>query len=138
MPKCDLNKLAKKLYWNHTLAWMFSCKFVAYFQNTFFSEDIWRAPSIAICKNLQSFIKLFEIYQYQLFWFQTDVGVATGGVLWKMTAHFDDKSSGTSPLEGLGGSRPPLPLTFLYLQGSPVISGKIYITNSAYSLNIRL
>ena len=55
-----------------------------------------------------------------------------------MTAHFDDKSSGTSPLEGLGGSRPPLPLTVLYLQGGPVISGKIYIANSAFILNIGL
>ena len=25
----------KQLYWNHTLAWMFSCKFAAYFQNIF-------------------------------------------------------------------------------------------------------
>ena len=27
---------AKQLYWNHTSAWVFSCKFAAYFQNTFF------------------------------------------------------------------------------------------------------
>ena len=25
----------KQLYWNRTSAWMFSCKFAAYFQNTF-------------------------------------------------------------------------------------------------------
>ena len=25
---------AKKLYWNHTLAWVFPCKVAAYFQNT--------------------------------------------------------------------------------------------------------
>ena len=31
MPKCDFNKVA-----NHTSAWVFSCKFAAYFQNTFF------------------------------------------------------------------------------------------------------
>ena len=36
MPKCNFNKVAKQLYyWNHTLAWVFSCKFAAYFQNTF-------------------------------------------------------------------------------------------------------
>ena len=35
VPKCDFNKVAKQLYSNHTLAWMFSCKFAAYFQNTF-------------------------------------------------------------------------------------------------------
>ena len=35
MPKCDFNKVAFQLYWNHTSAWVFSCKFIAYFQNTF-------------------------------------------------------------------------------------------------------
>ena len=35
MPKCGFNKVALQLYWNHTLAWMFSCKFAAYFQNYF-------------------------------------------------------------------------------------------------------
>ena len=35
MPKCDVIKVAKQLYWNRTLAWMFYCKFAAYFQNTF-------------------------------------------------------------------------------------------------------
>ena len=35
MPKSDLNKVSKQLYWNHTSAWVFSCKFAAYFQNTF-------------------------------------------------------------------------------------------------------
>ena len=34
-PKCDLSKFAKKLYWNHTLVWLFSYKFDAYFQNIF-------------------------------------------------------------------------------------------------------
>ena len=35
MPKCNFNRVAKQLYWNHTSAWVFSCKFVAYFQNSF-------------------------------------------------------------------------------------------------------
>ena len=35
MPKCDLNKVAKELYWNGTSAWLFSCKFAAYSQNIF-------------------------------------------------------------------------------------------------------
>ena len=35
MPKCDFNKVAKQLYWIYTSAWMFYCKFPAYFQNTF-------------------------------------------------------------------------------------------------------
>ena len=36
MPKCDFNKVALQFYWNHTSAWVFSCKFAAYFQNNFF------------------------------------------------------------------------------------------------------
>ena len=34
---CEINTFntAKQLYWNHASAWVFSCKFVAYFQNTF-------------------------------------------------------------------------------------------------------
>ena len=34
MSKCDFNKVANQLYWNHTLAWVFFCKFAVYFQNT--------------------------------------------------------------------------------------------------------
>ena len=36
IPKCNFNKVALQLYWNHSLAWVFSCKFAAYFWNTFF------------------------------------------------------------------------------------------------------
>ena len=35
MPKCDINKVALQFYWNHTSTRVFSCKFSAYFQNTF-------------------------------------------------------------------------------------------------------
>ena len=47
MLKCDFNKVAKakQLYWNRTLAWVFSCKFAAYFQNTFSQEQLWMAAS---------------------------------------------------------------------------------------------
>ena len=45
MPKCDFNKVAKQRYWNHTSAWVFSCKFATYFQNTFSSEQPWMAAS---------------------------------------------------------------------------------------------
>ena len=31
MPKCNFNKVAKQLYWNHTSAWVISCKFAAFF-----------------------------------------------------------------------------------------------------------
>ena len=33
--ECDSNKVIKQIYWNGTSAWVFSCKFAAYFQNTF-------------------------------------------------------------------------------------------------------
>ena len=33
--KCDLNKVSLQLYWNFTSASVFSCKFAAYFRNTF-------------------------------------------------------------------------------------------------------
>ena len=45
MPKCDFSKIAKQLYWNLTSAWVFSCKFAAYFQNTFVWDHLWVATS---------------------------------------------------------------------------------------------
>ena len=35
IPKCNFNKVAKQLYCNRTSAWVFFCKFAAYFPNTF-------------------------------------------------------------------------------------------------------
>ena len=35
MPKCDFHVDAKQLYSNHTSAWVFACKFAAYFHNCF-------------------------------------------------------------------------------------------------------
>ena len=34
--KFDFNNVALQLYWNHTSASIFFCKFAAYFQNIFF------------------------------------------------------------------------------------------------------
>ena len=45
MPKFDFNKAALQLYWNHTSASVFSWKFVAYFQETFSWEHLWKAAS---------------------------------------------------------------------------------------------
>ena len=45
MSKCDFDKVAKQLYWNCTSAWVFFCKFAAYFQNTFLQEHLWVAVS---------------------------------------------------------------------------------------------
>ena len=41
MPKYDFSKVALQLYWNHTSAWVFSCKFAAFFQNTFSWKHLW-------------------------------------------------------------------------------------------------
>ena len=35
----------QQLYWNRTFAWVISCKFAAYFQNTFPQEHLWTAAS---------------------------------------------------------------------------------------------
>ena len=40
-------KVAKQVYWNHISAWVFSCKFAAYFQNTFSLEQLWRTASVS-------------------------------------------------------------------------------------------
>ena len=45
MPKCNFNKIALQLYWNHASARVLSYKFVAYFQNTFSQEHLWAAAS---------------------------------------------------------------------------------------------
>ena len=45
MPKYDFNKVAKQRYWNHTSAWVLSCKFAGYYQNTFYYENLWMAAS---------------------------------------------------------------------------------------------
>ena len=47
MLKCNFNKVAKHLYWNHTSTWVFSCKFAAYFQNTFSYQRLWRVASLS-------------------------------------------------------------------------------------------
>ena len=46
MLKCDFNKVAKQLYWNHTSAWLFSCKISPYFQNNFSEEYLWVPASV--------------------------------------------------------------------------------------------
>ena len=45
MPKRDFNKVAIEPDWNHTLTWMFSSKFAAYFPNTFSEEHLSMAGS---------------------------------------------------------------------------------------------
>ena len=34
-----------QLYWNHTFAWVISCKFTVFLQNTFSEKHLWRTAS---------------------------------------------------------------------------------------------
>ena len=43
MPKSYFQNVYFQLYWNRTYGWVFSCKFVAYFQNNFLSKQLRRA-----------------------------------------------------------------------------------------------
>ena len=55
IPKCDFNKVALQLYWDHTSAWVFSWKFAAYFQNTYLQEHLWREGGLLLGKLISSF-----------------------------------------------------------------------------------
>ena len=44
----SIKLLCKQFYWNHTSAWVFSCKFAAYFQNTFSQKHLWMTASVWI------------------------------------------------------------------------------------------
>ena len=46
VPIISIYKFSLQLYCNRTLAWVFSCKFAAYFQNTFSQEHLWMAASV--------------------------------------------------------------------------------------------
>ena len=47
MPKSDFNKIALQLYRNHTLTWVFSCRFTGYFLKAFFQGHLWRDASVS-------------------------------------------------------------------------------------------
>ena len=47
MPKCDFDKVARQLFWNHTSAWVFSVKFPPCF-HTYFPKNTWNAASASI------------------------------------------------------------------------------------------
>ena len=70
MPKCDFNKVAKQLYWNHTLAWVFFCKFTSYLQKTFsycyhlhcFNSKSSKKSSVKLCFNCCLWALLLLVY----------------------------------------------------------------------------
>ena len=56
------NTISMKLqnYWNQTSAWVFSCKFAAYLQNTFFWEHLWRDDSVLSSCSVLSQLSLLK------------------------------------------------------------------------------
>ena len=71
-------KYAKQLYWNRTLAWVFSCKLAPYFQNTFFTRTplkgwIWHldihiwGPFMEMFSSLANFVRLSILQQKESF-----------------------------------------------------------------------
>ena len=56
-PEVVLCTFALQLYWNRKWAWVFSCKFAAYFQSTFFKEHLWVAASER-CSVKDMFLKI--------------------------------------------------------------------------------
>ena len=60
------SNFTKQLYWNHTSAWVFSCKFAAYFQNTFFKEHLWVAASVYIMLQKIQIHNLFITNKFSL------------------------------------------------------------------------
>ena len=59
MSKYNFNEVSLQLYWNRTLAWMFSCKFTAYYQNTFLQVHLWGAASVHV-NYMQNYFQLFS------------------------------------------------------------------------------
>ena len=67
MPKCDFIKVALQFYWNRTPAWVFSCRFAVFFQDTFSKEHLWVAASVFYLKaspykrNCADSLRLFQL-----------------------------------------------------------------------------
>ena len=55
-------------YPNHTSAWVFSCKFAAYFQNTFLQEHLWMAASKLWKYSVAAIFALSRLYTVKLIW----------------------------------------------------------------------
>ena len=60
--KCDFSKVALQLYWNRTSAWMFFCKFAAYFLTASLKNTSCRAVS-EFRKFRESIMNLSGLFQ---------------------------------------------------------------------------
>ena len=89
MLKYNFNKLAWQLYWNHTSAWMFSCKFAAYFRETFskrippegwFRSYFWFE---LISARTKRFLVFSERFKMRILVCNGLRGLGTGVVVWR-------------------------------------------------------
>ena len=62
----------QKGIWNRTSAWVFSCKFAGYFQDTFFKEHLWRAASVQH-KEEQNITSVRLCYWFRVYCKQLDI-----------------------------------------------------------------
>ena len=67
MQKCDFRKVVNQLYWNHTSAWLFSCKFAAYLQNSCFDEYLWGTTSANFYSTCLSYFSIQVRVKFGLF-----------------------------------------------------------------------
>ena len=74
--ECDFNKAALELYWNCTSAWVFSCKFDAYFQNSF---------CFSFCLSIS--ISHFHTYKYQQKIFDENLSLHLHAFYWFFYKH---------------------------------------------------
>ena len=55
-------RILKNPSWNHTSAWLFSCKFAAYFQNTFSWEYLSWAASLLIIQLIREMVNIGQYH----------------------------------------------------------------------------
>ena len=67
MQKCDFRKVANQLYWNHTSAWVFSCKFAAYLHNSCFEKHLWGTTSANFYSTCLSYFSIQIRVKFGLF-----------------------------------------------------------------------
>ena len=118
MSKCDFNKVALQLYWNCTSTWVFSCKFAAYFQDTFSQEHLWMAASedcmiMVLFGKLSKHLWRLELLMFSLSWVgQTTIKCK---ILWEFFREGESKNTylPSDPLLSIKMFRVSVPYIFL-------------------------
>ena len=77
-PKCDLNKVTKQVYWNHTSALVLSYKFAANFQKRFYkntSEGLLLSPFLVLCKIDTAYTSIYVFYFYPSYYLNVSLSL---------------------------------------------------------------